>query len=104
MPEKQGAGADWHRPASCCIEAGELGFEPRLTDPESVTGESQTIEKPNVMLFRDSGRTTGRTSMTSEGGIPDPDLAALVAAWPTLPARIRAAVLALVGTVNSNKE
>jgi len=44
------------------------------------------------------GRTTGRTHNT-EGGPVDPELAALVAAWPTLPDHIRAAVRALLGTV-----
>jgi hypothetical protein len=29
--------------------------------------------------------------------LPDPDLAAVVAAWPQLPASIKAAVLVLVG-------
>ena len=55
-----------------------------------------------VTANADSGRTTGRTrpeSERSEGGIADADLAALVAAWPTLPDPIRAAIRALVGTV-----
>jgi len=35
----------------------------------------------------------------TEGGPVDPELAALVAAWPTLPDHIRAAVRAMLGTV-----
>jgi len=31
------------------------------------------------------------------GAVPDPELAALAAAWPTLPDHIRAAIRALVG-------
>jgi hypothetical protein len=37
--------------------------------------------------------------MTSEESIADGDLAALVAAWPTLPEPIKAAIRALLGTV-----
>jgi len=44
------------------------------------------------------GRTTGRTHNT-EGAPVDPELAALAAAWPTLPDHIRAAVRAMLGTV-----
>lgn len=44
--------------------------------------------------------TTGCTREHGYSGpSPDPELAALVAAWPTLPPHIRAAVGALVATV-----
>lgn len=46
-----------------------------------------------------TGRSAGRSDDTSEGGIADADLAALVAAWPTLPEAIKAAIRALVGSV-----
>ena len=46
-----------------------------------------------------AGCSAGCSDQTGEGGIPDADLAALVAAWPTMPDHIRAAVRALVGTV-----
>ena len=45
------------------------------------------------------GRSTGCSNEHAEGGAADPELAALVVAWPTLPAPIRAAVRALIGTV-----
>ena len=45
----------------------------------------------------DIGRTAGRTQHTSEGVILDADLAALIDAWPAIPANIRAAITALVG-------
>jgi hypothetical protein len=41
--------------------------------------------------------TTGCTKEQSEGGITDPELARVAAAWPTLPNAIRRAVLALIG-------
>jgi len=44
-----------------------------------------------------SRRSAGCSEMQGEGGIFDPDLAALVAAWPTLPEPIRRAMMALVG-------
>ena len=43
------------------------------------------------------GCSAGCSDQQSEGGIPDAELAALVAAWPTLPDHIRAAIRALVG-------
>ena len=44
-----------------------------------------------------SGCTAGCTGEQSEGGIPDAELAAFVAAWPTLPEPIKSAIRALVG-------
>ncbi|HVK16119.1 MAG TPA: hypothetical protein VM533_04165 [Fimbriiglobus sp.] len=46
-----------------------------------------------------AGCSAGCSDQQGEGGIPDADLAALVATWPTLPNHIRAAIRALVGTV-----
>jgi len=45
-----------------------------------------------------AGCSTGCSNEQSEGGISDPELAALVAAWPTLSAPIRAAVRALLAS------
>ena len=60
------------------------------SNPKSVN-DFDTSETP--------GRSAGRSDTTGEGGPPaDPDLAALIAAWPTLPPHIRAAVQALVAT------
>ena len=47
--------------------------------------------------------TTGRTRDTSEGGIVDPELAALLSAWPKLPEHIRAAIRALLSTVADDR-
>jgi hypothetical protein len=46
-----------------------------------------------------AGRTTGRTSEASEAGHYDPDLARLVAAWPTLSDVARRLILAALDTV-----
>ncbi len=51
--EMTGAGASQHRPASICTEVGDLGFEPRLTESESVV--LPLHQSPN---FRDSARLT----------------------------------------------
>jgi hypothetical protein len=45
------------------------------------------------------GCSAGCSDTTNEGGIHDADLAALIAAWPTLPVPIKAAIRALVATV-----
>jgi len=39
----------------------------------------------------------GRSDEKSEGGITDPEMALVVAAWPTLAEPIRRALLALIG-------
>jgi hypothetical protein len=44
----------------------------------------------------DAGRSARRSDTAGEGGNADADLAALVAAWPTLPAPIRRAVMAMI--------
>ena len=43
------------------------------------------------------GLSAGRGDQAREGGNTDPELAALVAAWPLLPEPIRRAMLALIG-------
>ena len=50
-----------------------------------------------LRLTNDTGCSAGCSDPRSEGGIPDAELAALVAAWPTLPEPIRAAIRALIG-------
>jgi len=68
--------------------------------------ESQNLNtprrKPNprkqIATSDDAGRSAGRSD-PSEGGIPDAELTAIVAAWPTLPEHIRAAIRALIGTI-----
>ena len=66
--------------------------------------ESQNPKAPQFNSIPDqaidetalAGRSAGRSDVTDEGGISDRELAALVAAWPTLPEPIRRAMLALI--------
>ncbi len=46
---------------------------------------------------------TGQVSDTSADGTGDPDLACVVAAWPSLPEPIRAGILALVNAVQNGR-
>ena len=69
-------------------------------------GDVTATEAGRVRLLRAVYRLADAGLLTivkSEGGIPDADLAALVAPWPTLPDHIRAAIRALVGTVANLK-
>jgi len=50
-----------------------------------------------------SSSESGRSD-TTEVGPDDPELAALVASWPTLPDHIKAAVRALVGIATDPSE
>ena len=50
-----------------------------------------------------AGCSAGCSDRQAEGGIGDADLAALVAAWPTLPEPLKAAIRALVGTVGAGE-
>ena len=66
--------------------------------------ESQNLSAPNAKaiatnsLYKNAagGCSAGCSGVTSEGGNTDPELTALVAAWPTLPEPIRRAMLALI--------
>ena len=54
----------------------------------------------NILQFNPaSGCSAGRSGEQPEGGIPDAELAALVAAWPAFPEPIKAAIRALVGAL-----
>ena len=91
--------------ASRCQAAAAVVELPGLDsnqDKESQNPHMQRRKpKPHkaVTPSADSGCSAGCSDQRSEGGIPDADLAALVAAWPTLPDPIKAAIRALVGTV-----
>jgi hypothetical protein len=99
--ESQGAGASLHRPASNCT-IGTAGIR---TQNQGIMSQPSLICNPiseqQVTNSEAAGRSAGRSDMRDEqgeGGTPDADLAALVAAWPTLPERIKAAIRALIGT------
>ena len=94
----QGAGASQHRPASHGIELP--GQDSNLDK------ESQNLNTPRHNINPESilrpttpaGRSAGRSGQQGEGGGADADLAALVAAWPTLSEPIKAAIRALIGS------
>jgi hypothetical protein len=46
-----------------------------------------------------SGCSAGCSDVQTEEGTPDAELSALLAAWPTLPEPIKAAIRALLGSV-----
>ena len=57
------------------------------TTPRSKPKQYKQITPPEA---------AGCTSEQGEGGIPDPELLAIVNAWPKLPAHIKAAFMALL--------
>jgi hypothetical protein len=71
-----------------------MGFEPTTASLEgsscrvSNSDEIGTSEKQPI-----SGVVPGVVTQQNEGGISDPDLARLVAVWPTLPEPIRQGML-----------
>jgi hypothetical protein len=66
--------------------------------PQRKVGSDDTLRHTSP-----AGRSAGRSGGQGEGGAPDADLARIVEAWPALPAAIRRAVLALVGTVDQSE-
>lgn len=97
--EKQGAGASQHRPASTCTKWAVPGLNRGPSDFQSPGSELHPLAIENVAPTDAAGCSAGCSDVQGEGGISDPDLAALVAAWPTLPEPIRVAIRAMVGTV-----
>ena len=97
--EVKQTGAVLRRSASSCTSEGAGD---RTQDPQI---KSQSVPIHNVL--QDStlqqstpiGRSAGRSEGTNEGGNDDPDLSRLIAAWPTLPEPIKAAIRALLGAV-----
>ena len=57
---------------------------------------SKPKQNKQIAASDDAGRSAGRSDERSEGGITDPELAALVAVWPMLSEPIRRAVSALI--------
>ena len=93
--EMQGAGASQHRPASNCTELPRQDL--------NLNKESQNLNAPNAKSIPISAlqqaTDAGCSGERREGGITDPELARVVAAWPTLPEPIRRAMLALIRAV-----
>jgi hypothetical protein len=59
-----------------------------------------SCSKPNqdkkFAVTDSAGRSAGRSEGADEGGIPDVELARLVAVWPILPEPIRRAIMAMI--------
>jgi hypothetical protein len=94
--EMTGAGADWHRPASVGLELPGLDSNQdkenqNLHTPRRKPKPHKTVT-PGAVL----GCSAGCSDQRNEGGIPDPALAALIAAWPALPDPIKAGILAMI--------
>ena len=80
-----------------CISEGD-GTRTRNHRIDSPTAShSKPKQDKQFTAINDAGCTTGSTSEQGDAAIVDPELAALVAAWPTLPAPIKAAIRALLG-------
>jgi hypothetical protein len=85
------------RPASFAKCVAKVGLEP--------TDECPT--KPGLSRVAPGSATQNPTQSPSpihSTLLTDPDLAAVAAAWPTLPEALRRAVLALIGAAGSRKE
>ena len=64
--------------------------------------EPPAISPQKTALSAEGGAESG--ALTTQTGPIDPDLSRILAAWPSLPAPIRAAMLALVGTATAANE
>jgi len=104
--EKQQPGTISHQVASIDLTA------PSRTRTLNPLIKSQLMQRRKLKSDKlvtsndDSGRTTGRTRLEgrkSEGGIVGADLAALMAAWPTLPDHIRATIRTLADCRQGNE-
>lgn len=97
--EMQGAGASQHRPASIGTseDDGTRTRNHRRDKPK--THSAKAYNSQHIPCSTAPGCSAGCSDQQDTGCRADPALAALVAAWPTLPDHIRAAIRALVGTV-----
>jgi hypothetical protein len=82
-------------------QCGEIGIRTRDAGFPTYRISNQALDCHNSASRHELAATAERVLPS---GLPksvetDPDLQAVVEAWPTLPEHIRAAVLALVGTV-----
>jgi hypothetical protein len=84
-----------HTPAGAGVEVTPRGFEPSH-DSSGNTRVSKSRGNKSGNIGPDSGPTPTPTTPATPPPPTDPDLSAVVAAWPTLPPAIRAGMLALV--------
>lgn len=100
--ESQGFSVDLHSSASKCNNEDDgtrtrnlRRDRPTATDCKPLSDKQLTTSEPSIC-------SAGRSGEQNEGGIVDSELAALVAAWPTLPEPIRVAIKVMVATVTAN--
>ena len=79
-------------------ETGVLGFEPRLTESESVVNLANKGLAPHCPHSGPQS-VVGSAPNTPLPSPADPELAAVVAAWADLPPAVRAGVLAMVRAI-----
>jgi hypothetical protein len=87
--------SDWLAAMRCYAKPGLDGDPGVRSGGGGIRTPRETPEK--TALSPEGGAKSG--ALPTEPNISDPDLARIIVAWPDLPDHIRAAVLALVGTV-----
>ena len=95
--ETQRAGTSRHRPASIRSKLPGLDSNQDKESQNLLAPDRKSRQENDLRADADACCTTGCTGEQGEGGTTDPDLRRLVAAWPTLPEPIRAAIRALLG-------
>ena len=74
-------------------ELGDTGLEPRTVNPCSDSTLRESADR--------SAAESGAVDVQSSD--PDPDLAAVVEAWPTLPKAVKAGVMAIVRACDTDR-
>jgi hypothetical protein len=77
-------------------EEAPPGFEPGMDDLQSAVSNSQTTATQEVTETPPKTLAYSLACETQKSPKLDPDLAALVGAWPTLPDAIRAGIMAMI--------
>ena len=69
-----------------------LGFEPRITDLQSVAHKTQVIEKTDTYEHEGKNLADCLALLVQQC----PDLTQIIEAWPSLPEAVKAGILAMV--------
>ena len=83
-------------------ESSPAGFEPATS---GFGGRKPTIQSPETTSTYDAPheRVTPTGTTSDENGTPNPGLATIIAAWPTLPELTRRNILAIVAAGEPTK-
>ncbi len=87
-------GSGWESNPPDHFSAVSLGLKPRAVSPQPVERQ-RNCDKGGIVV----GRLVGRDSHKSPE--IDPDLACLIAAWPTLPEPIKRAILGILDSAHA---